>query len=112
VNLSKRQVDCLKAMGIPLWQSRAKITTEPPVTVEPQAELAVQPPLLIAQLEHAITYCRKHGNGAIELSWKIDDKLEQIELANSQLSLPNLTKVFANAKLKQQLWSLIHHANK
>lgn len=116
MNLSKLQVDCLNAMGIELWQARADLTTEPAIPAEPvetagsAIEDPSQPPLLVAQLQRAFDYCQQHNKEAVTLSWKIDHGLEQIELAGTQLSLPGLTKVFASAKLKQQLWQHIYHA--
>jgi len=150
VNLSKLQVDCLKAMGIPLWQLREpqdateaveqqlvqpsmpqilsesapnnsvpvtkpipKAILKPLLAAEslavPELTQVAQPPLLVAQLEQALSYCKKQSQQPATLSWSIDDSLTQIIKKDNQLSLPNLTQVFASASLKRQLWQLISH---
>ncbi|NRA55106.1 MAG: DNA polymerase III subunit psi [Gammaproteobacteria bacterium] len=134
MNLSKLQVDCLKAMGIPLWQLREpqdatapvskpilKPLLAPEILAVPKLKQVVQPPLLVAQLEQALSYCQKQSQQQSQrqtkqqtkqpakLSWTIDDSLTQIIKKDNQLSLPNLTQVFASASLKRQLWQLISH---
>jgi len=80
----------------------------------------VQPPLLVAQLERALAYCQQQTNETNEtnetrqsstLSWLIDDSKTEIIREQNQLTLPNLTQVFASASLKRQLWQLISHTS-
>jgi hypothetical protein len=123
-------------MGIQLWQSRVTITdTESPelaakpelvqeLIQEPTPKFEVkaaaksdqvqnqpvtQPPLLVAQLERAIDYCHQQAKQPVKLSWVVDHNLSQIERADNQLLLPDLTKVFTTPTLKKQLWHHIHH---
>lgn len=105
-------------MGIELWQLRVPHAAEadsaqPQILAETTADKTTfdslqQPPLLVAQLQRAIEYCQGYQDPSSGLSWKIEPSLEQIELNDTELFLPELTKVFASAKLKQQLWQLIH----
>ena len=135
MDLSQQQVDCLNAMGIELLQSKtmvsAPISAVAPVTESGAAESGVaesgvaeysvtvpavaiaaeQSPQLITQLEQAISYCQQHNKKAVELSWQVDVNLEQIQLKDHQLALPNLATVFASTSLKRQLWQLIHQAS-
>ena len=135
MDLSQQQVDCLNAMGIELLQSKTMVS-EPIIAVAPVTEsgaaesgvaesgvaeysvtvpavaiAAEQSPQLITQLEQAISYCQQHNKKAVELSWQVDVTLEQIQLKDHQLALPNLATVFASTSLKRQLWELIHQAS-
>ena len=135
MDLSQQQVDCLNAMGIELLQSKTMVS-EPIIAVAPVTEsgaaesgvaesgvaeysvtvpavaiAAEQSPQLITQLEQAISYCQQHNKKAVELSWQVDVTLEQIQLKDHQLALPNLATVFASTSLKRQLWQLIHQAS-
>ncbi|NRA84387.1 MAG: hypothetical protein HRU22_11650 [Gammaproteobacteria bacterium] len=140
MDLSQQQVDCLNAMGIELLQSKTMVSepiiavataaesrvtesgaaesgvaesgvAEYSVTVPAVAIAAEQSPQLITQLEQAISYCQQHNKKAVELSWQVDVTLEQIQLKDHQLALPNLATVFASTSLKRQLWQLIHQAS-
>ena len=134
MDLSQQQVDCLNAMGIELLQSKTMVrepiiagatagsgvaesgvaesgVAEYSVTVPALTIAAEQSPQLITQLEQAISYCQQHNKKAVALSWQVDVNLEQIQLNDHQLALPNLATVFASTSLKRQLWQLIHQAS-
>lgn len=134
MDLSQQQVDCLNAMGIELLQSKTMVSepiiavatagsgvaesgvaesgvAEYSVTVPALTIAAEQSPQLITQLEQAISYCQQHNKKAVALSWQVDVNLEQIQLNDHQLALPNLATVFASTSLKRQLWQLIHQAS-
>jgi len=98
---------------VPVTKPIPKAILKPLLAAEslavPELTQVVQPPLLVAQLEQALSYCKQQSQQPATLSWSIDDSLTQIIKKDNQLSLPNLTQVFASASLKRQLWQLISH---
>lgn len=119
LNFSPLQQYCLDAMGIERWQLREIPVEEVESTVaesnkvaEPvqsyqQQDLANADidPKLTAQLLLALDYCQQHNQ--LEIDWNVIDDANVVSLDDNLLKLPPLDKLFANAVLKRQLWSVL-----
>jgi len=96
LNLSSSQRFCLDAMGIDLWQSRAPQI----VCSEPTSD-----PKLFEQVDMLLDYYQQQTKKSLQ--WLMVHDATESKMVGDELHVPPLSQLFASAKLKRQLWSLL-----